>query len=154
MSEIIIKKCEDYDYERVRECIYDILNQAQMSARIKPGMDVVVKANLLSKKTPDQCVTTNPEVIRAVCEYVAEHGARAIITDSPAGPYNESSLRGIYASAGMTEAARKSGAVLNFDTGHESVRLTGAKTLERIDVIKPVINAHMIINVAKLRLMS
>ena len=54
MSEIIIKKCEDYDYERVRECIYDILNQAQMSARIKPGMDVVVKANLLSKKTPDQ----------------------------------------------------------------------------------------------------
>ena len=151
MSEIIIKKCEDYDYERVRECIYDILNQAQMSARIKPGMDVVVKANLLSKKTPDQCVTTNPEVIRAVCEYVAEYGAKAIITDSPAGPYNESSLRGIYASAGMTEAARKSGATLNFDTGHESVRLTGAKTLERIDVIKPVINAHMIINVAKLK---
>ena len=68
MSEIIIKKCEDYDYERVRECIYDILNQAQMSARIKPGMDVVVKANLLSKKTPEQCVTTDREGIRAVCE--------------------------------------------------------------------------------------
>jgi len=151
MSEIVIKKCEDYDYDNVKEGVYGILNQAQVCDKIKPGMNVVVKANLLSKKTPDQCVTTNPEVIRAVCEYIAEFGAKAIITDSPAGPFNENALKAIYAATGMAMAAKNSGAQLNYDTSCQNVKLTNAKTLDKIDVITTVVNSHMLINVAKLK---
>ncbi|WP_028828890.1 DUF362 domain-containing protein [Proteocatella sphenisci] len=151
MSEIVIKKCDDYDYDNVKEGIYGILNQAQVCAKIKSGMNVVVKANLLSKKTPDQCVTTNPEVIRAVCEYIASCGAKAIITDSPAGPFNENALKAIYGATGMAMAAKNSGAQLNYDTSYKNVKLANAKTLDKIDIITSVVNADMIINVAKLK---
>lgn len=151
MSEIIIKKCSDYDYERVKDKIYEILDQGQLSLRIKPGMNVLLKANLLSKKTPEQCVTTNPQVIKAICEYVIKYKGIPIIADSPAGPYNENSLRGIYAATGMTRVAQETGAILNYDTSFENVKLKDAKTLDKIDIINPVLNAHMIISVAKLK---
>lgn len=151
MGEVIIKKCSDYDYEKVKERIYEILNQGQLSLRIKPGMNILLKANLLSKKTPDQCVTTNPQVIKAICEYVKEHKGIPIIADSPAGPYNENSLKGVYAATGMAKVAEETGAVLNYDTSFENIKLKNPRTLDKIDVINPVLNAHMVISVAKLK---
>lgn len=151
MGEIIVKKCGDYDYQKVREKIYEILNQGEVALKIKPGMNVLLKANLLSKKTPEQCVTTNPQVIKAICEYVKECGGIPIIADSPAGPYNENSLKAVYAATGMARVAEETGALLNYDTSFENVKLKDAKTLDKIDIINPVLRAHMVISVAKLK---
>lgn len=148
MSEVIVKRCRDYD-SSLNAKIYDILDKAQLD--IKPGMNVLIKANLLSKKNPEQCVTTNPEVIKAVCSYVKSKQAIPTIADSPAGPFNENALKAIYLSTGMERAALETGAKLNYDTSFSNVKLSEATTLDKIDVINAVLNAHMIINVAKLK---
>lgn len=149
MSEVIIKCCTDYEYDTLYGKIHDMLDKSGLE--IKPGMNVLIKANLLAKKLPQQCVTTNPNVIRAVAQYIKAKNAVPIIADSPAGPFNENALKAIYAATGMEEAALKTGAILNYDTSFSNVKLKDAKTLDRIDVINAVINAHMIINVAKLK---
>lgn len=149
MSEVIIKSCIDYEYDLVHDKIYDMLSYSGLE--IKPGMNVLIKANLLAKKFPEQCVTTNPNVIKAVCQYVIDKKAIPIIADSPAGPFNENSLKGIYAATGMEKVALETGAVLNYDTSFSNVKFKDAKTLDKVDVINAVINAHMIINVAKLK---
>lgn len=149
MSEVIIKCCEDYEYDTLYSKVHDMLDKSGLE--IKPGMNVLIKANLLAKKLPQQCVTTNPNVIRAVCQYIKDKKAVPIIADSPAGPFNENSLKAIYAATGMEEAALQTGAILNYDTSFSNVKLKDAKTLDKIDVINAVLNAHMIINVAKLK---
>lgn len=149
MSEVIVKSCTSYNYEDVQDKIYEILNYAGLD--IKPGMNVLIKANLLAKKLPEQCVTTNPNIIQAVCQYIIDKNAVPIIADSPAGPFNENSLKGIYNATGMEKVALATGAILNYDTSFSNVKFKDAKTLDKVDVINAVLNAHMVINVAKLK---
>lgn len=149
MSEVIVKCCTSYDYEDVHDKIYEILNYSGLD--IKPGMNVLIKANLLAKKLPEQCVTTNPNVVKAVCQYIKKKNAIPIIADSPAGPFNENALKAIYSATGMEKAALETGAILNYDTSFSNVKFKEAKTLDKVDVINAVLNAHMIINVAKLK---
>lgn len=57
--------------------------------KLKPGANVLLKPNLLSARTPEQCVTTHPEVVRAVIRELRRKGIEKItIADSPAGNYS------------------------------------------------------------------
>lgn len=100
---------------------------------------------------PEDAVTTHPYVVQAVAEYVIEHGAKAIIGDSPGAPFNEQILRGVYQSTGMHRASIDSGAELNFDFSVQEVRLEEHKALERIEMVKAVLDADVVINLAKLK---
>lgn len=152
MSEVIIKKCPGYNnYSEVRARIFEILDIGLFATKIKPGMNIVVKVNLLAKKLPEQCVTTHPAVAKAICEYIIEHKAIPIIVDSPAGPYNEITLKAIYSATGMDKVAEETGAVLNFDTSSKTVKLNNPKTLDKIEIITPIVNADMVISAAKLK---
>lgn len=151
MSQVIIKQCKDYDYKEVKAQIFNILEEGELGSLIKKNMNVLLKVNLLSKKKPEECVTTNPMIVKAVSEYVIQKGAVAIICDSPAGPFNENSLKGIYQATGMTKVAEETGAILNYNTSFKSKKITGAITLDKIDVINAVLDAHMVINLAKLK---
>jgi len=51
---------------------------------VKPGMRVLVKPNLLRDATPDEAVTTHPEVVRACLVRLLGAGARVTVGDSPA----------------------------------------------------------------------
>lgn len=151
MKTVLVKECKAYDYSKVKIQIYDLLNEAKIGDEITKDMNIVLKVNLLSKKKPEEGVTTNPMVVKAVCEYVIEKGGVAIICDSPAGPFNESSLRGIYHATGMSRVAEETGAILNYNTSFKNKKLNEAVTLDRIDVINGVLDAHMVINLAKLK---
>ncbi|MFA6568085.1 MAG: DUF362 domain-containing protein [Victivallales bacterium] len=57
-------------------------------AKLKPGANVLLKPNLLSARTPEQCVTTHPELVRAVIRELRRKGVDKItVADSPAGNY-------------------------------------------------------------------
>jgi len=55
-----------------------------MRAFVKEGDRVLLKPNLLAPTTPDQAVTTHPEIVRAVAVEVTEAGGKLYIGDSPA----------------------------------------------------------------------
>lgn len=152
MKEVSVRKCNDYNYEEVKLSIEKLLNDlGGIRKYIKPNSKVLVKPNLLMKKTPEEATTTHPMVVKVVCEKLLELNCKVIIADSPGGPYTKSSLKSIYKASGMESVAEELGIELNYDISEEKVENTNAHALKYMDIIKPVIDADHIINLCKLK---
>lgn len=147
---VSIIKCDDYS-----ECgryISELLKYfGGLEKYIKPGMKVVIKPNLVSKKRPDEAVTTNPEVLRAVVLAVQAAGADAVIAESPGGAYNSAILRGIYSVCGIDKAVAGTNARLNFDTDFSDVSYHEGETVKNFTIIDPITEADFIISLPKLK---
>ena len=86
-AHVALVKCDDYTPARVDKALERALGLVgSMADLIKPGMRVLVKCNMVMRKSPDAAATTHPEVARAVCAAVRALGATPIIGDSPGGP--------------------------------------------------------------------
>ena len=146
-----IIKCDSYDIDEVKRAVekaFDLLGG--LDSFIKSEMKVVIKANLMRKSSPEDCCVTHPSLIEAVASLVRGLGARAIICDSPGGPYNEGALKSIYRATGVSDAAKRADAELNYDCSYSKVDI-GGKVIKNIDIITPVIEADAIIDIAKLK---
>lgn len=148
---VSVKECHSYEYEKVKRLINEILEENNFSTKLFDGAKVLLKVNLLSKNEPEKCVTTNPIIVRCLCEYIKEHNCIPIIADSPAGPYTKVALEGIYEATGMKEVSKETSAILNYDVGYKTIHLDDAHTLKSIDIINPVCEADFVISVAKLK---
>lgn len=151
MSKTYIYRNTDYDHDKIKQTIDRLLDDLGAKEILFEGAKVFLKVNLLSKKLPEDCVTTHPAIVRAVAEYVIACGAKAIIGDSPGGPFTGSALRGIYGSTGMHEVSVLTGAELNYDTSAVEVRLEEHKALERIEMVKAILDADIVFDLAKLK---
>lgn len=152
MDRVSLYKCDDYEYRKVKECIKKIFDDnGGIEKIVSPGEKVVIKPNLVMKKSPETAATTHPSLVRAVADIVIEAGAKAIIAESPGGPFNEIMLKSIFKGCGMDEAAAQSGAELNFNTAVAEVSFPEGKLLKRITVVKEILEADKIINVCKLK---
>jgi uncharacterized protein (DUF362 family)/Pyruvate/2-oxoacid:ferredoxin oxidoreductase delta subunit len=145
-------RCENYDSTTVKEALnktFDILGGIKRF--ITPGMKVVLKPNLVMEKSPDAAATTHPRLIAVLSSMLIDAGASVTIADSPGGPYTHSILKGVYEKCGITNAMEKSGAILNYDTSEISIDNPEAIYLKTLTVLKPLIEADMIINLPKLK---
>lgn len=145
---------EKYDFELIKNSVEKIF-EADVDfiekIKSKPGAKILVKPNLLAPRHPDRAVTTHPEVIRAVVEYLEQFDCKILIGDSPAGTYNQKVLEKLYNTCKMTEIADKTSSALNFDTSDMLVEFSNGKTLKKSLILKPAVEADFIINVAKLK---
>jgi Uncharacterized conserved protein len=152
-NRVYLEKCEEYDETVLREkltyFIDNILKDNGFSSDFS-GKKVVVKPNLLAKRTPDAGVTTSPVFVKIAAEYFVKRGAAVTIADSPGGLYNASSLTAIYRTTGMTDAASGSGAVLNEDYGYQTVTFDGEVT-KNLHIINPIAECDLIVNVCRLK---
>ena len=120
-------------------------------AFIKPGQRVLIKLNLLMKRTPDQATTTHPAVARAIVRAVQQVGATAILADSPGGPYTRGHLRGIYDACGMSAVAKETGCILNDDFSVTTRYLEAGKAARKLDLIGALDHVDAVITVGKLK---
>ncbi len=152
MHKVIVHKSENYRIDRVIQALEQIFDEmGGLDKFVKPGMKVAIKPNLLMAKKPDDAATTHPAVIKAVITLVQRAGGIASIVESPGGPYNTALLKRVYASTGMEAAATETGAELNYDLRVEKVETSEAKFIKSLKVLKPLLDADLIINVAKLK---
>lgn len=152
MSKVIINTSENYRYDRVLHCLEEIFEQmGGLEKFIKPGMRVAIKPNLLTAKHPDDAATTHPSVVKAVASMVQKAGGIVTIVESPGGPFNTATLKKVYAATGMEEAATETGSELNFDLRVEKILNQEAKYVKSLKVLKPLRDADIIINLAKLK---
>ena len=144
-----IVKCPDYDQpivdQAVRESI-DLLGG--VGQFVQPGQKVLLKVNLLSATPPERGIVTHPAVIEAVVRLVQEAGGMPLITDSPGAsvPYTKAGLRRTYEASGLLEVAKRTGAALNWDTSYEEVSHPEGFLVKRLQVIKPVLEADLVIS--------
>ena len=115
MNTVNIIKCGNYESENVKKAVYEALNGIDaIRLKITKGSRVLVKTNLVMRKSPEDAVTTHPMVVEAIVRYLQELGCKVIIGDSPGGPYAEWNLKAVYKAAGMFEVAERTGCELNF----------------------------------------
>lgn len=152
MNKVHIVRCKEYDYPMVEKAVAECFDASpEVKDKLFNGAKVLVKANLLMRKNPDEAVTTNPVVIEAIVRYLQALGCQPIIGDSPGGPFNEWNLKGVYKAAGMVEVAEKTGCGLNYDTAVVEVHNANAKLLKTMQIIKIVQDVDFVISAAKLK---
>jgi len=152
MAKCALLPCDNYDYEQVRTALQKAVTAlGGFGPYIAPGERVLLKANLLMRKKPEDATTTHPVFVQALASLLIEHGASVVIGDSPGGPFTPVLMHAIYRSTGMVAAAAASGATLNTNfksCERENPRGVLAKRLTVTDMVNDV---DKIITVAKLK---
>ncbi len=103
------------------------------------------------RKSPDEAVTTHPKVIEAAARSVINAGGKAVVAESPGGPFNARVLQWVYKGCGLTEAAARSGAVLNFNTAETTVKVPAGGILAGVTILEEVARADGIVSISKLK---
>lgn len=148
MSKVVLKRCPDYDIERVYQSIAESIELlGGISSFIKKGERVLLKPNLLSAKPIEKAVTTHPAVIEAVIRIIKDAGANPFIGDSP----GIGSAAQVAAKSGIKEVADRYGVeIVNLSDGI-MVENSKGKVFKRFDVSKTAFEADAIINIPKLK---
>ena len=149
-NKVSVVKCDRYS--EVQNAVENAVSLiGGIGKFVKKGDNVVIKPNLVSKKKPEEAVTTNPEFLHAVIVMVEKAGGNVTIAESPGGPYNTAALKGVYSVCGVDKAIEGTNAKLNFDTSFTEVHFPEGKTIKKIPIINPILNADVIISLPKLK---
>lgn len=152
MRRVISKRAEKYDIKIIKAGIVEALHELGGIERfIKKGMLVALKPNLVLKKSAEAAATTHPCIIEALGQIIKDAGAKAVLTESPGGPFLKGRLKSIYDGTGMTEACENAGIILNMDTEQVNIKNEEGLFLKNVTVMKAVMDADMIINLPKLK---
>ena len=116
MADVSIVRCEKYELKAAEAALLRVLEPLGGLTWVKPGMRVVIKANLVSFLKPELAATTHPVLLCALTKLLTQRGAKVVVGDSPGGPYRKPFLDAVYRATGMTQVTR-TGARLNEDLG-------------------------------------
>lgn len=84
MNDVVLTSCSTYRQEEVYNSIKKALDQlGGIEKFVKPGQRVLLKPNILTSFKPEECATTNPEIIRAIIRVVKEAKAYPTVGESP-----------------------------------------------------------------------
>lgn len=143
--------CNNYD----RDNVFNAVNNAVKSLGsindiIKPNRKILIKPNLLSAYSPDQAITTHPEVVRALVRIVKLAGSTPVVGDSPGNLLN--GIENIWQKTGMLDMAKEENVELvNFEKCGSIEVSVQHPTIKQICVTKALIDCDAVINVPKLK---
>lgn len=142
---IAMVKASSYEEALIAKAVERLFSELSISSALFEGKKVLIKPNLLMRRRPEEATTTHPQVVLSVIEWIKRAGAAEIVlADSPGGLYTPSQLRSIYSACGMEDVAKKSGCVLNLETGSGTVPSKNAKLCQEFNLIDPVRKADVI----------
>ncbi len=147
---VILTPCADYAEDTVTAALDRVLDGLGGLGWVTAGMTVGIKANLVSAMKPEECATTHPALLCALCRRLCERGARVIIGDSPGGIYNAAFVGHVYAASGM-DACVEAGAELNHDFREANATFPEARVLKSFTYTAWLDGCDAVINVCKLK---
>lgn len=140
----------EYSPESARRSLATLLDSLGFLEKIKKGMTVVIKANLVSAMKPEEAATTHPVLLCALTDMLIERGAKVILGDSPGGLYNAAFVGRVYTKTGMRELVSH-GASLNDDFSEKAASFPDGKVLKDFTYTAYLDKADLIINFCKLK---
>lgn len=151
MSDVSVFACPDYSDASVAAALKKTLVDSGFLDFVKPGMKILIKANLVSMIKPDGAATTHPSLLCELTRILLERSAEVVIGDSPGGLFNSVWVGRVYAAAGM-KAVEKAGAKLN-DNFEQKLAKSGsdAKILKEFQYTAYLDDCDAIINFCKLK---
>lgn len=149
---VCFDRCSEYELDRITEIIKKDFSVLGVDSDFVKGKKIAIKPNLVSAKNPDSAATTHPVFVEAVYNVLREIGADSIIlAESPGGPYSKPALSHIYKVTGMASVSEKTGLELNLDTDFRKYDFIEGKKLKSFDIISPIAECDVIINICKLK---
>ncbi len=149
MPVVSLTKCVSYEAQTVRRALEDVLRPIGLDW-VKPGMKIVIKANLVSMMKPDSAATTHPSLLCALADMLSERGALVTVGDSPGGLYNAAYVSAVYSATGVKEVTSH-GASLNRNFAHAHTENPGGRVLKEFEYTTYLDDADCIINFCKLK---
>ncbi len=143
MTKVYIRKTS-YDADNIRPMIHEMLDSRGPNW-ITAGTRVVVKPNMLLPAAPDKAIVTHPLIVRIVAQYLLDKGARVQVSDSP--PIG--SFHKLVRESGYHEALED----LDVDLKPfvDSIEVDVGEPFGTIEIARDVIEADLVINLAKLK---
>jgi uncharacterized protein (DUF362 family)/Pyruvate/2-oxoacid:ferredoxin oxidoreductase delta subunit len=147
---VTVRRCASYDAALVKEAVIRLGEDTAGSwaNSIPHGAKVLLKPNLLTPATAEQCVSPHPAVVRALVELCRDAGAASItIGDSP----GFGTAQKVAAKCGILEVARELGvAVVDFV---DSVRVPAPAGFHNrsFSIARDIVEADVVINLAKFK---
>ena len=149
-SAVTLDRCAGYNVGTLEGLIRRSLDRLG-AADMFDNKRVVIKPNLVMKKAPEGAATTHPAVLEAMIRILKERAADIIIAESPGGLYTEQTLRSVYRVCGIADVAERYGVKLNYDTSASMSDAPDGCTSKVFDIISPILDADVIVNLAKLK---
>ncbi len=150
MPDVSIVACPSYESKTVQNALKQVLEPFGGLSWVRPGMCIVIKANLVSMMKPEKAATTHPALLSALVELLVERGAEVIVGDSPGGLYNQVFLNRVYSATGMKEV-ESVGATLNTDFSIAEAHFEKAEVMRDFVYTAYLDRADAIINFCKLK---
>jgi uncharacterized protein (DUF362 family)/ferredoxin len=147
---VTVRRCASYDYPLVKKAVVKLGEDIAggWASIIPRGSKVLIKPNLLTAATAEQCVSPHPGVVRALVELCRDAGAASItIGDSP----GFGTAQKVAAKCGILDTARELGvAVVDFA---DSVTVTAPAGFHNrsFSIARDIVEADLIINLAKFK---
>ena len=152
MNKVSLVKCNDYNYKEVKNALLKSFNHlGGVKKHIKKGMNIALKPNLLMPCNPNSAATTDPVIVHALADLIIKEGAHVSIVESPGGPYIKSSLKNVYKTCGIETVSQKTDITLNYNLDVEEIKIPEGQVLKKIEIIKPLLDADLVINLPKLK---
>ncbi len=149
---VAVERLTEYDHGKILACLRKQAEAIGLPADAYKGKRVVIKPNLVAPTKPDGAATTHPAFLTAVVDFLREHGAEdLLLAESPGGPYTEATLRLNYKTCGILDAAESAGLPLNYDTSAKTVHAASATTCRAFQVITPVLEADVLVDLCRLK---
>ena len=147
-TKVAVIRCEKYDDTQVLNSIkrgVDLLGGIALF--VKSGEKIVLKPNILFGSNPEKCVTTHPEVFRAVGNLLKEAGVNVLYGDSPGFGKSEPNLR----KSGLKQVGDELGFILaDFDSGR-AVSHKDALLVKKFVIANGVLDTDGLISLPKLK---
>lgn len=147
---VALDRVASYDVDMLEAVMRSQLERLGISDMFN-GKKVAIKPNLVMKKSPEAAATTHPAVLEAMLRILKERAADIVIAESPGGLYTEQALRSVYRGCGLADVAERMGVRLNYDTSAREIEAPDGKASKMFHIISPILDADVIVNLAKLK---
>jgi uncharacterized protein (DUF362 family)/Pyruvate/2-oxoacid:ferredoxin oxidoreductase delta subunit len=146
-AQVVLSACPDYRPANVQAAVAKLLaDLGGLTTLVRPGQTVLLKPNLLAARTPEQAVTTHPEVVRALIRSVKAIGGSPIVADSGMSVIQ---IERVWEKTGFKAmCAEESVPLVNLEkSGSVQFNWNGVV----YSVALPVLDAALVINLPKLK---
>lgn len=147
---VAVNSCKVYN-DSLTELIYNQMKASGVTKEMLDGKKIAIKPNLVISKKPEIGATTHPVFLRCAISALKMFGAENaeyIVAESSGGPYTTATIKNHYSVCGISEEC---GAPLNYSTDAQIVMYPEGETCKRFNVITPIAEADVILNVCKLK---
>ncbi len=147
---VSVKECKDYDPDKVYFEIKAALSE--IGYVFKPGLNVLIKPNLLSSEPPEKAVTTHPAVLDAVCRILKENKCHISVGESR-GFYRDYGTQEAFKVSGLWDIAKKHNAkIIIFEKEKvREIKDDSSAVLKEMLLSDYVLTADLVINLPKLK---